>query len=176
MELQITPLQGRIDGWGPEPITGFFILDSLIVADWESLKSALSHLVLPTLTLAFPAMATIVRFTRAGVLDAINSNYVLYEQAMGLPSNLIIWKYVLRNALIGTVTQIGLIFGILIAGAVVVEAVFDWPGLGLYAVEAILNSDYNAIMGFTLVTGAFFIIVNLVVDLLHGVIDPRTQG
>jgi ABC-type dipeptide/oligopeptide/nickel transport system permease component len=66
MELQITPLQGRIDGWGPEPITGFFVLDSLIVADWESLQSALSHLMLPTLTLAFPAMATIVRFTRAG--------------------------------------------------------------------------------------------------------------
>jgi peptide/nickel transport system permease protein len=120
-------------------------------------------------------MATIMRFTRAGVLDAINSNYVLYEQAMGLPSKVIIWKYVLRNALIGTVTQIGLIFGILIAGAVVVEAVFDWPGLGLYAVEAIMNSDYNAIMGFTLVTGAFFIIVNLIVDILHGIIDPRTQ-
>ena len=116
MELQVTPLQGRIDGWGPEKITGFFVLDSLLVADWESLQSALSHLMLPTLTLAFPAMATIVRFTRAGVLDAINSNYVLYEQAMGLPSKVIIWKYVLRNALIGTVTQIGLIFGILIAG------------------------------------------------------------
>ena len=94
-----------------------FYLDSLLVADWESLQSAFSHLILPTLTLAFPAMATIVRFTRAGVLDAINSNYVLYEQAMGLPSKVIIWKYVLRNALIGTVTQIGLIFGILIAGS-----------------------------------------------------------
>ena len=92
MELQITPLQGRIDGWGPEKITGFFIMDSLLVADWESLQSAFSHLILPTLTLAFPAMATIVRFTRAGVLDAINSNYVLYEQAMGLPSKVIIWN------------------------------------------------------------------------------------
>ncbi len=101
-------------------------------------------MILPVATLAFPAMATIVRFTRAGVLDAINSNYVLYEQAMGLPRRVIVWKYVLRNALIGTVTQIGLIFGILIAGAVVVEAVFDWPGLGLYAVNSILQSDYNA--------------------------------
>ena len=81
----------------------------------------------------------------------------------------------LRNALIGTVTQIGLIFGILIAGAVVVEAVFDWPGLGLYAVQSILNSDYNAIMGFTLVTRAFFILINLAVDIMHGIIDPRTQ-
>ncbi|MAN22505.1 MAG: D-Ala-D-Ala transporter [Euryarchaeota archaeon] len=175
MELQLTPLQGRIDGWGPDPVTGFFIIDSLLTGDMESLGSTASHLVLPTLTLAFPAMATIVRFTRAGVLDAINSNYVLYEQAMGFPGRVIIWKYVLRNALIGTVTQIGLIFGILIAGAVVVEAVFDWPGLGLYAVQSILNSDYNAIMGFTLVTGAFFILINLAVDIMHGIIDPRTQ-
>ena len=174
MELQITPLQGRIDGWGPEVITGFFLVDSIIAGDFDSFTNAAAHLVLPTLTLAFPAMATIMSFTRAGVLDAINSNYVLYEQAMGFPSRIIIWKYVLRNALIGTVTQIGLVFGILIAGTVVVEAVYDWPGLGLYAVEAILNCDYNAIMGFTLITGAFFIIINLIVDIIQGVIDPRS--
>lgn len=176
MKLGVTPLQGRIDGWGPDPVTGFFLIDSLIAGDWESFRSAAGHMVLPVATLAFPAMATIVRFTRAGVLDAINSNYVLYEQAMGLPRRIIIWKYVLRNALIGTVTQIGLIFGLLLAGAVVVEAVFDWPGLGLYAVQSILNSDYNAIMGFTLVTGALFILVNLLVDIAHGAIDPRAAG
>lgn len=176
MELRWTPLQGRIDGWGPDEITGFFLIDSAWTGDWDSFRDAAAHLVLPTLTLAFPAMATIVRFTRAGVLDAINSNYVLYEQAMGFPRRVVIWKYVLRNALIGTVTQIGLIFGILIAGAVVVEAVFDWPGVGLYAVQSILNSDYNAIMGFTLVTGVIFILVNLLVDVVHGIIDPRTQG
>ena len=176
MQLRWTPLQGRIDGWGPDTITGFFLIDSAWTGDWESFRGALAHMTLPVATLAFPAMATIVRFTRAGVLDAINSNYVLYEQAMGFPRRVIIWKYVLRNALIGTVTQIGLIFGILIAGAVVVEAVFDWPGVGLYAVQSILNSDYNAIMGFTLVTGVIFILVNLIVDLVHGLIDPRTQG
>ena len=175
MKLQITPLQGRIDGWGPEYYTGFFIIDSIIEGDMEVFKSSLSHLLLPVATLAFPAMATIVRFTRAGVLDAINSNYVLYEQAMGFPNRIIIWKYVLRNALIGTVTQIGLIFGILLAGTVVVESVFDWPGLGLYAVQSILNSDYNAIMGFTLITGALFIIINLIVDIIQGIIDPRSQ-
>ena len=175
MELQWTPLQGRIDGWGPDHITGFFLLDSLLTQDWEVFGSAFSHLVLPVTTLAFPAMATIVRFTRAGVLDAINSNYVLYEQAMGFPQRIIIWKYVLRNALIGTVTQIGLIFGLLLAGTVVVEAVFDWPGLGLYAVQSILNSDYNAIMGFTLITGSMFILINLLVDVLQCVIDPRSE-
>jgi peptide/nickel transport system permease protein len=175
MELGWTPLQGRIDGWGPDKITGYFLIDSALVGDWQMFGSAASHLILPVATLAFPAMATIVRFTRAGVLDAINSNYVLYEQAMGLPRRVIIWKYVLRNALIGTVTQVGLIFGILLSGAVVVEAVFDWPGLGLYAVQSILNSDYNAIMGFTLITGAMFILINLAVDIMHGMIDPRTQ-
>jgi peptide/nickel transport system permease protein len=139
----------------------------------EILWDALHHMILPVATLALPAAATIVRFTRAGVLNALESNYVLYETAMGYPRRLVIWKYVLRNALIGTVTQIGLIFGILLAGAVVVEAVFDWPGLGLFAVNAILSSDYNAVMGFTLIAGTMFIVVNLVVDILQGMIDPR---
>ncbi|MBT5263671.1 MAG: ABC transporter permease [Rhodospirillaceae bacterium] len=173
MDLGWTPLQGRSSGWGPEHITGFFVIDSLLTWNMEELRLSLSHMILPVMTLAYPAMATIVRFTRAGVLNAMNSNYVLYEEAMGFPRRVIIWKYVLRNALIGTVTQIGLIFGILIANAVVVEAVFDWPGLGYYAVQSILMSDYNAIMGFTFVAGVIFIIVNLIVDISHGFIDPR---
>lgn len=173
MRLGWTPLQGRVDGWGPDQVTGFFLVDSLIMGDWALFRDVVAHMTLPAITLGFPAMATIVRFTRAGVLNAINSNYVLYEQAMGFPRRIIIWKYVLRNALIGTVTQIGLIFGVLIANGVVVEAVFNWPGLGTYAVNSILQSDYNAIMGFTIVQGVIFIIVNLLVDIAHGVIDPR---
>ena len=173
MRLGWTPLQGRVDGWGPDEVTGFFLIDAALMWDGEILRDVVAHMVLPAVTLAFPAMATILRFTRAGVLDAISSNYVLYEQAMGFPSRVIIWKYVLRNALIGTVTQIGLIFGVLIANGVVVEAVFNWPGLGLYAVNSILQSDYNAIMGFTIVQGVIFIIVNLTVDIAHGFIDPR---
>jgi ABC-type dipeptide/oligopeptide/nickel transport system permease component len=173
MRLGVTPLTGRVEGWGPEQITGFYVIDALIMWDMETLVDALHHLILPVATLALPAAATIVRFTRAGVLNALESNYVLYETAMGYPRRLVIWKYVLRNALIGTVTQIGLIFGILLAGAVVVEAVFDWPGLGLFAVNSILNSDYNAVMGFTLIAGTMFIVVNLLVDIVQGMIDPR---
>ncbi len=173
MRLGWTPLQGRVDGWGPDEVTGFFLIDALIMGDWEIFRDVVAHLILPAITLGFPAMATIVRFTRAGVLNAINSNYVLYEQAMGFPRRIVVWKYVLRNALIGTVTQIGLIFGVLIANGVVVEAVFNWPGLGTYAVNSILQSDYNAIMGFTIVQGVIFIIVNLLVDISHGLIDPR---
>ncbi len=176
MEWGATPLQGRIDGWGPDTVTGFFLIDSIWTGDWEAFRSAAHHMVLPAVTLAFPAMATVMRFTRAGVLDAINSNYVDYQNAMGVPRRVVVWRYVLRNALIGTVTQLGLIFGNLIANAVVVEAVFDWPGLGLYAVNSILQSDYNAIMGFTLIMGAVFIIANLLVDIVHGLIDPREAG
>ena len=182
MELQMyfstrlgwTPLNGRIAGWGPEDITGFYVLDSVLTGDWASLWDAMHHMLLPAITLALPAAATLVRFTRAGVLEVVNSNFVLYERAMGMPSAVIIWKYVLRNALISTVTQIGLIFGTLFAGAVVVEAVFDWPGLGTYAVPSILHSDTRAILGFSIIVGVVFIGVNLLVDILHTFIDPRT--
>lgn len=172
-KLGWTPLNGRISGFGPDRITGFLLIDSLLTGDWESFRSALHHLILPAATLALPAAATLLRFTRAGVLEVVNSNYVLYETAMGFPRPLIVWKYVLRNALISTVTQIGLIFGSLFAGAVVVEAVFDWPGLGTYAVNSILQSDTKAILGFSILVGVVFIVVNLLVDIVHTFIDPR---
>jgi ABC-type dipeptide/oligopeptide/nickel transport system permease component len=173
MQLGWTPVQGRIDGWGPDPITGFYTLDALLRGDYDTLGESLRHLALPVLTLALPAMATIVRFTRAGVLNVMSSNCVLYQTAMGIPRRRLVWKYILRSALIGTLTQIGLIFGNLIAGAVVVETVFDWPGLGGFAVNSILHADYNAIIGFTLFTGVVFIVVNLLVDIAQAVLDPR---
>ena len=173
MWLGLTPVRGRIDGWGPDPITGFFTLDALLRGDAETLGQALRHLLLPTLTLALPAMATIVRFTRAGMINVMGSNAVFYQTAMGIPRRRIVWKYLLRAALIGTLTQIGLIFGNLLAGAVVVETVFDWPGLGSFAVNSILHSDYNAIMSFTVFTGAVFILTNLAVDIAQALLDPR---
>ena len=173
MKLGVAPLNSRIDGFGPSPVTGLMIIDSLLDWDMESLHSALSHIALPALTLALPAAATIVRFTRAGVLDVINSNHVLYQRAMGLPPGVIVWKYVLRNALISTVTQIGLIFGVLVTNAVIVETVFDWPGIGTFAVQSILQSDHKAIIGFTIWIGALIVIVNLLVDITHSFIDPR---
>jgi ABC-type dipeptide/oligopeptide/nickel transport system permease component len=173
MELNLTPVQGRIDGWGPDPITGFYTIDTLIRGDFGMFFSALRYLCLPVLTLAIPATATIARFTRAGVLNVMNSNFVFYQAAMGLPRRVVIWKYILRSALIGTLTQVGLVFGNLLAGAVVVETVFSWPGLGTFAYNSILQSDYNAIMGFTLFTGSVFITVNLLVDIAQAVLDPR---
>jgi peptide/nickel transport system permease protein len=174
MKLAWTPLSGRIDGFPPEPRSGFMTIDAIMDRDWEALESALRHLALPTLTLALPAAAQLVRLTRAGVLEVINSNHVLYQRAMGFPARTIVWKYVLRAAMTATVTQIGLIFGVyVLAGAIVVETVFDWPGIGLFAVNSILRSDYNGIVGFTIWAGLIFIVVNLVVDLVHSFIDPR---
>ena len=175
MRLGWTPLNGRLQGFPPRAITGFYLVDAALTWDWGTFASVLSHMALPAATLAFPALATLVRFTRAGVLDVMQSNFVLYERAMGLPRPLITWKYILRSALTSTVTQIGLLFGILLAGAVVTEAVFDWPGIGTYAVNSILRSDYNGVMGFTVWAGAIFIVVNLLVDIAHTLVDPRER-
>ena len=176
MRLGWTPLNGRLAGFPPPGMTGLLLVDSVVAGDGRAFATAFSHLALPAATLAFPALATLVRFTRAGVLDVMRSNFVLYARAMGMPPSVVVWKYILRSALTSTVTQIGLLFGILLAGAVVTEAVFDWPGIGTYAVNAIVRSDYNAVMGFTVWAGAIFLVVNLVVDLAQLVIDPRERA
>lgn len=173
MKLGWLPLQARITGFPPPSITGFYVVDALIEGNFDRLGNVLAHLTLPALTLAFPALATVVRFTRAGVLETLQRSFVDYQRAMGIPSSLIVWKYVLRNSMISTVTQIGLLFGILLAGTVVIETVFQWPGIGAYAFEAILQSDYAAVLGFTVYAGAVFGIVNLIVDVAHAVLDPR---
>jgi peptide/nickel transport system permease protein len=173
MDLGWLPLQGRITGFPPRAITGFMTVDAVVAGRWDRLWSALRHLCLPAVTLAIPALATVVRFTRAGVLDTLQKPFVTYQQAFGIPRAIIVWKYVLRNALTSTVTQIGLLFGILLAGAVVIETVFQWPGIGLYAFDAIVHSDYAGVMGFTVYAGGVFMLVNLLVDIVHEVIDPR---
>ena len=173
MDLDLFPLGGRISGPEPHAITGFFTLDALLSLDGTAFLSALQHLTLPALTLAYPAFATIVRFTRSGVLDIVQRDFILYEKAMGLPRWLIIFKYLLRNALTSTVAQIGLLFGSLLAGAVVTEQVFDWPGLGLYAVESIMKFDYQATLGITLWAGVAYSLANLLVDIIQVIIDPR---
>ena len=175
MRLGWTPLNGRLAGFPPRGVTGLYLLDAVLAWDWAAFTAALGHIALPAATLAFPALATLVRFTRAGVLEVMQSGFVLYERAMGLPPSVIVWKYILRSALTSTVTQIGLLFGILLAGAVVTETVFDWPGIGTYAVNSIIRSDYNAVMGFTVWAGTIFLVVNLLVDLAHTVVDPRER-
>jgi ABC-type dipeptide/oligopeptide/nickel transport system permease component len=173
MWLNLTPVQGRVSDFGPSGATGFYTVDAALSGDWSTEIDVLRHLALPVITLAFPAMATIVRFTRAGVIGTLGSFFVDYQRAMGVPWRITVWRYVLRSALTGTLTQIGLVFGNLLAGAVVVEAVFDWPGLGQFAVNSILQSDYNAILGFTIYVGIMFVAVNLLIDIGQVLLDPR---
>jgi peptide/nickel transport system permease protein len=177
MQLEWLPLRGRLgDGIVPPPdLTGSLILDSLLAGRWDALWDALRHLVLPAVTLSLGGLATITRFTRAGVLETMQKDFVLYERAVGYPRRRLIWIYVLRNSVTAAVTQIGLLFGALIAGAVVVEAIFDWPGIGNYAVLAILTADYKVMLAVTLLIGVIYTVVNILTDLVHGLLDPRLR-
>lgn len=172
-QLDLFPITGRITGAPPKEITGLYILDSILTWNGRALWSSLVHITLPAATLVITAFATLVRFTRAGVLNALNSDYVLYERAMGMSPKLLVYKYVLRNAVTSTITQIGLLFGYLLAGSVVIERVFSWPGMGSFAVESILTMDYAAVLGVALWTGLAYTLGNLIVDIILGFIDPR---
>ncbi len=134
---------------------------------------SLQHLILPTIAMSLSPIASVARVTRASTLEALQQDYVLTERALGLPERIIIFKYVLKNALSATLTTLGLLAGWLLSGTVLVETVFDWPGIGLYATRAIVSQDFNPIMGVTLVIGVLFVVFNLVVDLLYGVINPK---
>ena len=177
MQLEWLPLRGRLgDGIVPSPdLTGSLILDSLLAGRWDVLWDALRHLVLPAVTLSLGGLATITRFTRAGVIETMQKDFVLYERAVGYPRRRLIWIYVLRNSVTAAVTQIGLLFGALIAGAVVVEAIFDWPGIGNYAVLAILTADYKVMLAVTLRIGVIYTVVNILTGLVHGLLDPRLR-
>jgi peptide/nickel transport system permease protein len=175
MQLGWLPLRGELAEAirPPAHVTGSILLDSVIDGRWDAFADALRHLVLPAVTLAFGGLASIVRFTRAGVLDTLQNDFVFYERAMGYRRSRLIWRYVLRNSVTATVTQIGLLFGSLIAGGVVVEAIFDWPGIGSYTVQAILTGDRQVMLAVTLLIGAIYAAVNIVTDVVHGLIDPR---
>lgn len=175
MKLDVLPLRGRISIFGSPPpaVTGSFLIDALLTGRMAIFLDALKHIVLPAATLAFGAMAPIIRFTRSGVLDTLQQDFVLYETAAGFPRWRLIAIYVLRNSLVATVNQIGLLFGAVIAGAVVIEAIFDWPGIGTYVANAIFINDYQATLAVTLVIGVIYAGVNIVVDIIHALLDPR---
>ncbi len=176
LELSWLPLRGRFGGDEMPPgVTGFLLVDSIIDGNPAAFLDTLQHLLLPTLTLSLAVLATIIRFTRAGVLDTLQKEFVLFERAVGFPRRRLIWVYILRNSVIAAITQIGLLFGGLIAGAVVVEAIFDWPGIGSYTVNAILAADSNVMMAVTLVIGIAYTSVNVLVDVIHGLVDPQLR-
>jgi peptide/nickel transport system permease protein len=175
MDLNWLPLGGRLGADTQEPpfITGMYLLDSLLTGRWETFLDALKHIILPAFALSLGSIATLTRFARAGMLETLHKDYIVYETAAGFSRTAIILVYALRNSLGGVVTQLGLLFGALIGNAVVVESIFSWPGLGSYSVDAILNSDYNAILAVSLVVGTIYALVNIVVDLVHALLDPQ---
>lgn len=159
----------------PETFTGLYLIDSLLQLDFEAFFVSLKHIFIPALVLSFSAFASITRITRASMVEALEKDFVRMERAIGIPYRIIISKYVLRNAFIATITVISLNFGWLMAGAILIETIFDWPGLGLYAVESSLSLDFQPIMGITILYGIVFSLVNILTDIVYGILDPRIR-
>ena len=178
MWLGWLPLGGRfpITEDPPTLVTGLLTVDALIARDLGAFWIACQHLAMPAVAMSLSPLATIMRMMRASTLEVMNQDYVMTERALGLSERLIVFKYVARNALSSTLTVIGLYFGWLLGGTVLVETIFDWPGLGLYATKAVVTQDFMPVIGVTLVIGTLFVVANLLVDLLYGVINPKVRA
>ncbi|MCC7285133.1 MAG: ABC transporter permease [Burkholderiaceae bacterium] len=177
MALAWLPLSGRLPYTisPPTGVTGLYTVDSLLSGRFDALWMSLVHLTLPALTMALAPIATIARIMRASTIEVLQQDYVLSERAAGLSPRRILFKYVFKNAASATLTTVGLYVGWMLGSTVLVEKVFDWPGIGLYATNAILSQDFNPVIAVTLAIGVIFIVSNLVVDLLYGVLNPKLR-
>jgi peptide/nickel transport system permease protein len=152
-----------------------YLVDTLLDGNWIAFKSAASHLALPVATMTLATIAIVTRNTRAMMVDVLGEDYILTSRAYGLPARTIHYRYALKATLIPVLTVIGLTFGYMLGGSVVVEYVFDWPGLGGYVVGALINNDFPAVMGITLVLAGAYLTINLAVDLTYHLVDPRLR-
>ena len=177
LSLGWLPLGGRLGltAAPPAPITHLLFVDALLRGDWRTFADALRHAVLPVLTLCLPALASIMRVNRAEMLETLQQDYIKTARAQGFSGFRIVTRYALRNAMIPTLAMIGLRYGWMLGGTILVETVFDWPGIGLYAVNAAVSSDFQPIMGVTLLIGLNFMLANLLVDLAYGWLNPRIR-
>jgi peptide/nickel transport system permease protein len=168
---------GRLDAFAtaPQQITGFYLIDSLVTGKFETFRSALSQLILPGITLAIFSLAPITRMTRASMLAVLASEFVRTARASGLDTRTVIITYAFRNAMLPVITTLGMVFSFLLGANVLVEKVFAWPGIGSYAVEALITSDFAPVQGFVLTMAILYVALNLIIDLLYGVIDPRVR-
>jgi ABC-type dipeptide/oligopeptide/nickel transport system permease component len=168
---------GRLDAFSSPPaqITGFYLIDSLLAGDFETFRAAFGQLILSALTLSIFSLAPIARMTRASMLQALDSEFVRTARAAGLESRTVIVTYAFRNAMLPVVTTLGMVFSFLLGANVLVEKVFAWPGIGSYAVEALLQSDFAPVQGFVLAMAVLYVALNLLIDMLYGVIDPRVR-
>ncbi len=168
---------GRLDVFASEParITGLYLVDALLARDGETFRAALAQIALPAITLAIFSLAPITRMTRASMLAVLGADFVRTARASGLSSRKVIGTYAFRNAMLPVVTTLGMVFSFLLGANVLVEKVFAWPGVGSYAVEALIASDYAPIQGFVLTMAILYVALNLMIDVLYGVIDPRVR-
>lgn len=159
----------------PPQVTGFLVFDSLIAREWGTAWSAIKQLLLPSITLALFTLAPIARMTRASMLQALSSEYLRTARAAGLSRGRVLMVYAFRNALLPVVTTLGMVFSFTLGANVLVEKVFAWPGIGSFAIEALVVSDYAAVQGFVLSMAVLFVVLNLFIDTLYTLIDPRVQ-
>jgi len=170
------PTSGRVSyGVLLEPVTGFYLLDSLLTRNWAAFWDVLRHLFLPALTLSVGIMAVVARIIRSNMIEVLQENYVTTARAKGLHERTVLLRHALQNALIPTVTVVGLQMGVLLGGNMVVETVFGWPGMGRLVVDAIFSRDYPVIQGGVMLYTFTFVIVNLMVDILYTYLNPRIQ-
>ena len=178
--LGILPIGGRLDTVvglvNPiEKITGFYIIDALVTGNWPALKDAVWHLILPTMTLAAYPTGLIARMTRSTMLEVLREDYITTARSLGVSEKEILFVQGLRNALAPTLTTAGLCFAAMLIGTFYIELIFFWPGIGKYITNAILLNDYPVIMGVTLLMAFFYVVLNLIVDVLIALVDPRIR-
>lgn len=176
-QLRWLPGQGRLDSTlnPPTDFTGLFVVDALISGNWAVLQNALWHLILPALTLGYFSTAVLLRITRSAMLESLAQDYVRTARAKGLQEQLVVLRHIFKNALPSVLTTIGLTFGSLLSGAVLTETIFGWPGLGRYATTSVNTLDLPAVMGVTLLAAFIYPVVNTVVDIGYGLVDPRVR-
>jgi len=168
------PMSGRLGiDIDLDVITNFYVLDALLTRNWKALKDVLMHLALPALALSTIPLAIVARMTRSSMLEVLRQDYIKTAKAKGLSQTRIVLKHALRNGLIPVVTVVGLQFGILMGGAILTETVFAWPGVGKWLFDGVVKRDYMVIQGGTMLVATTFVVVNLIVDLLYAVINPR---
>jgi len=168
------PMSGRIGvQTNLEIITNFYVLDAILTLNWPALKDAIRHLALPAIALSTIPLAIIARMTRSSMLEVLRQDYIKTAKAKGLSQRSIILKHAFRNSLIPVVTVVGLQFGILMGGAILTETVFAWPGVGKWLFDGVVKRDYMVIQGGTMLVATTFVIVNLIVDVLYAIINPR---
>ena len=168
---------GRLDVFAsaPRQWSGFYLIDSVIAADIETFRAAFGQLILPAATLAIFSLAPLARITRASMLAALGSEFVRTARASGLAPRRIVYVYAFRNAVLPVITTLGMVFSFLLGANVLVEKVFAWPGIGSYAVEALIASDYAPVQGFVLTMALLYVALNLIIDLIYGLVDPRVR-